>query len=1340
MCLYRILVLFFLIFQCLFTYGQQQSNRKGIQRFALGIEQGLSNNDVNCLYQARSGDLWIGTFDGLNQYNAYNFAVVRKDVTNSFSLPGNRIQSIGEDICGNILISTMDSVVGMNPLLQTVFPIAYQRKANDPPLRLTGAAVFKLQDEVSYIGSSEKGFLCKSSHQQNYEQIPLQLGGDLTYNFSVAAMTSDRNGRIWVLIKKIGLGYFDSRSRRIMLVDRMVTDGNHLLIDDQQCIYIATDEGILVRSRGAQAYQLERFPKAVLHVLLDRANSVWASTDGEGIYIKEHGGQGFKKAWGVNRESGLASNAVKQVLQDREGRYWCATLRGGITVLDPRSLPFGAMLPKALDRSLAEHFFVSAIAEADANKLWIGSDGYGLFLWNRTDASLSPVASAALSDHSITKIVQDRKGDLWVSTWNDGVFRLDSKGKLKGHFRCYDPYLKMHADNVWNMFLDANGTIWASTFGQAGLYQWDIKADKFVLKANLLGNILCSNQDAAGKMWFGTDNQLICFDPVDRSARRYTLGYRVRSIYFDGDQVWVGTEGRGLLALNTHTGKFVAYDETSGLSNNNVLSILSDAKNNLWLSTFNGLTKFNLLTKKSQRFTVADGLQSNQFSYQAALKLGSGEMIVGGIRGINFFHPEELTLANVIFPPQLSQVSINNVPLKNFLNTEQKTQFIQAAALTLPIDQNISLEFSSFPFFSTSNISYEAKLLGYDKAWVSLGEVAKMNFNKLPAGEYQLMVKAISKNGTWKISKLLEVFIVPPWYLRAWAYLLYASILFLAIYSFFTLRRKRMMLTYETKIAQLELEKEKEIGKKKMDSFAEIIHEIKIPLTMILNPLKSLLKGELKADLQLNVAYKNANRLYALAEQFSVVDPELGGLGNIELEKLEFNSWLKQEIESFASSVEDIAFKLVWAVDADHLCILADRKKIGLAFFKLFSLLLQHSKQLKNATVSVSSDEEKVMLSIYGVYDEADHESAATAIFPEEINQEKIGNQLGVGFSLTKALIKKHQGELFVRMENERIHFRIHLPTGDWVNDYYADKSADKQVKYHANEAYSVDHVALIGYPEDLSLVKPLSISDKPSILIIDENSAFKSYLHHLLIDQYRVFEADNTIDASKVLEKENLNLIISEVFLDGSGYALCRKIKKEDKKNTLVLLMSTMADSDNQIKAIECGADQFIAKPFDQELFLSKIRSLIEHTEAKKITFFEEITQKSFYQTISSEEKEFLESCVNIINQHLLDPAFNAQTLAVACHMSYSNLYKKVRSLTGLAVSAFVRSVRLQRAAELLLKTDLNINQICAEIGIQDVKYFRVKFKELYGVTPSVYMRKYRKYFNLSYNVTAFK
>jgi len=1336
MCSYRILILFFLISQLFPSYGQQQSKPENVQVFALGIEQGLSNNDINCLYQAKSGDIWIGTFDGLNQYNAYNFSVFRKDILKHQSLPGNHIQAIGENSDGNLLISTMDSVVGMQPLLQTVFPIVYRSKSNRSLLPLTGSAVFKLQDQISYIGSNEKGVLCKRPQQQHYEQLPLQLERSLQYNFSVAAMTSDRRGNIWVLIRKFGIGYIDVKSNRIILIDKTITDGNYLLVDDQQGICIATDKGVLIKSRGAKEYTYEKLPKPVLHLLLDRNNAVWASTDGDGIFIKEQNRPGFKKAWAVKHEVGLSSNAVKQVLQDRDGRYWCATLRGGITILERRSSPFNAMWPNKLDHSFAEHFFVSTIAKADGDNFWVGSDGYGLFLWNRRNASLSSVAGAALSNHSITKILRDRESNLWVSTWDDGIYRLNNKGELKRHYRCYDPHLKKYADNVWNLFEDATGTLWASTFGQSGLYRWDSKSERFILTANLLGNILCSGQDRHGKIWFGTDTQLLCFDPVTLSVRRYTLGYRIRSIFFDGEQVWVGTEGRGLVVINKYSGKFVAYDELSGLSNNNVLSILPDNTGNLWLSTFNGLTKFNLKTKKSQRFTTAEGLQSNQFSYQAALKLESGEMLFGGIRGINYFHPKDLKLAGVTYPPQLSQVTVNNIQLKDFLSDDEKRRFEKSARLTLPIDQNIHLEFSAFPYFSSSNISYEVKLVHYDKDWISLGEVPKINYNKLPAGEYGLMVRAISKNGTWKEEKLLTIFILPPWYLRFWAYVLYLSIGFLAIYAYVTLRKKRMMLIYESKIAQLELEKEKEIGKKKMDSFAEIIHEIKIPLTMILNPLKTLLKNEHTQDLQLNIAYQNANRLYALAEQFSAADLQENNLGNIELEKFEFRQFLKEETEAFRSSVEEITFRVDWHFDNDNLLILADRKKIGLVFFKLFSLILQHTRNLRQVAVSAICEEEKLVLSIYGIVQESDGNDRDEVNFTAGIDQEKIGNHLGVGFSLAKALIKKHQGELFAQSEKDSIYFKFYLPLGDWLRHYYDDKSVDIGVRPHNN--IIADNDTFLDYSDETVIVKPLHISDKPSILIVDENRAFRNYLKHLLWDQYRIFEVDDTLSAIAILERENLSLIISEVFLDGSGYEFCRKIKKEYKKNIAVLLMSTIADSGNQIRAIECGAEQFITKPFDDELFLSKIRSLIQDTIARKTTFFEEITAKTVYDTISAEEKEFLEHLVKIINQNLLDPNFNAQVLAIACHMSYSNLYKKVRALTGLAVAAFVRSVRLERAAELLLKTDLNINQICAEIGIQDVKYFRGKFKELYGVTPSVYMKKYKKYFNLYYKVDA--
>lgn len=1325
--------------------GQGVTESSVLQRYSLGIEQGLSNNDVNCIIQSKSGMVWMGTFDGLNRYDAYRFTVFRKNVMDLNSLPGNRIEALTEMHDGRLLIATLDTVVVFDPTWNTFSKLSYLHPTTKKHISLTGSAIFKAQGKNIFIGSDNKGLLINSQTDLLYKQVPLVLGGKRQWNYQVKGMDLDRQGTLWVFIAGVGLCQWDQESDALLVQDVRFQECNGLLSTPDGAIYLALNTGVYKWHPVKDKQHFVRFSKPVLHLFLSKNETIWASTDGDGIYLKLKQIDGFSKTYEAKDGSGLSSNAVKQVMEDREGRMWCATLRGGVTILDAKKRSFNVIVPKQLNPSLKSNFFVSTFFEESEQRIWVGTDGYGLFSWDRTTKTLLPVAESDLKDKSITKIWRDKKYRLWVSTWNNGIYRIENNGKQIKHYRCYDPVNKIWADNVWNIFEDRRGRIWATTFGHAGLYKWNEATSEFVFISNKFGNILTFWEDLRGDLWFGNDAQLIHYRLHDQRMITYDLGYRIRAIYGteDSKNLWIGTEGRGILSINVHSGKFISYGEEQGLSNNNILNILPDDNGQLWLSTFNGLIKFDTKSKRSVNFKEEDGLQSNQFSYHAALKLRNSQMIFGGNKGFNVLRPENIAVTPLSFEPQLTAIQVNGKPIRDLIAKNTVSPDVNSFhKLELPYDNtNLHLEFSAFPFFSLENVRYAVQLIGHDPNWINLAELPVMDYNHLAPGNYKLLVRASAKDNNWKVTHLLDVTILPPWYQTWWSIMLYIALLMIMVYTYVTIKKNRTKLLYEAKFAKLEVEKEREIGRKKIATFADIIQEIKTPLTFIVNPLKAYIqkyREDVSEDLL--VAYQNASKLLVLADQLSEIKKGNSFSKPLKLERFDFCLLLQEE--SFAyqqwSGHELVNFDL--DIPLAELWIYGDRQKIALVIFNLLSFVFQRLKM--EATVSVTlkehdADFEVLIWGFTSLTKKTDASEQATLI---NLLEGSMDSELGVGLILTRDFVKEHLGGLsykigddgetcmMLSLNKDRWYLRLHDMM--WENQLLKHQ-LDEDVKMAAN------HIV----PQHLS---PLEIINKKTILVVDDNKVFRQYMRQIFKEDFHVFEGKDCQEAMRLIEKTNPNMVIAEVFMDGTGYQFCRDLKNNTKYTQLpIILISALSTTENQIQAIEAGADDFMAKPFDAEILIKRVHALMENRNALHDYFFKRITQRDEegwtdenHGGISVEEKDFLEKCMTIIEENLQDHNFNAQVLASLCHMSYSNLYKKIRALSGLSTSAFVRAIRLRKAAELLSGSDLNINQIGVEVGIQDVKYFREKFKDLYGMTPSAYIKKYRAYFNQDYTL----
>ncbi len=717
----------------------------------LGIDQGLSNNAVTCIYKDHNGFMWFGTYDGLNRYDGYNFRVFRNIIGDSTSLLDNHIYCINSDNQNRIWIGGGKGASIYDPGRSVFFTPRFRKSNNtgiapldDDALTIKGAG------DVMLVGTEHEGLIVFDDSCATGLQIPLP--GKAGADYDVPGIEYDWIRReVWVFVNGLGLYKYDVRTRQLSLVASGLTQCVSIFARPNGDVLVGNDGGIF-RLTGNSFTRFEAVPEMIIRYMAeDPARGLWIATDGNGVWYLPPGARKAEPL--VLSGEKINSNAIYNVFIDGEGRGWVGTLRGGVNILEKNNNLFKTISYQT-GKSEAVNDFILSFCEDDRSNLWIGTDGAGLRYWDRQRNEFTKYVHSqdpgSISSNFITYIVRDFRNDIWISTWFGGIDRLNKSNNSFIHYNCYNPSIKIDERNIWQIFEDSKRRLWACGSSGGHLYLYNRAADKFELFDNSLFDFQAITEDKSGNLWGGNYNSLIQIDPEKMHHKVYFIGYPVRSIHEDKDRnLWVGTEGGGLLLFDRDNGKFRQMTTKEGLPNNGILRILEDDKGNLWLSSYYGLCRFNPRQKTFRNFTQADGLQSNQFSFNAAMISKGGEFLFGGIKGFNIFYPDSIYEKKNIPKLFLTGLSIDNAPV------EKDTAFVTArdkdiiTGITVPFDKALlSFDFTALHYSPAANLKYAYFLKGWDKDW-DITNVRTANYSHLGEGEYTFYVKVRNADGGW---------------------------------------------------------------------------------------------------------------------------------------------------------------------------------------------------------------------------------------------------------------------------------------------------------------------------------------------------------------------------------------------------------------------------------------------------------------------------------------------------------------------------------------------------------------------------------------------------------------
>lgn len=1311
----------------------------------LGIEQGLSNNAVTCICKDQRGFMWFGTYDGLNRYDGYSFTVYRNVIGDSTSIPFNQVATIGADGYNRVWIGGQKGLTVFDPAINAFARLAY--------LSCDGRGVVEARENIHIVTGTAGGDMLAGSHNCGLlvfpdgarigRQVPLNELKGARGGYDVFCIEPDNSGRrAWIFIQGRGLYVYDLRTGSLLPVNKTIRVCFSLKVDHQGKIWVGSDNGLQYfdSTRGCWSGNVLPQRTRVVSISVERNNDLCVGTDGSGLWRLRCSDEKTMPLLSATGAPLVNSNAVYSIYIDKDGRKWVGTLRGGISVIEPQKSTFTTYTIPGSSNPI-DNFILSFCEDKD-HGVWIGTDGAGLRLWNRKTGTFKtyfhdPAKAGSISNNFITGILRDRKDRLWVSTWFEGVCRLDRGKGTFSHFGCINPESKLEEKHIWNIMEDRDGVVWACATNEGSLYRFNEARQQFENFDEGIEDLQVLYEDRQGHLWGGNYSSLIRIDKEHKHHRVFSMDYTVRSLHEDRfGQFWVGTQEGGLLLFDRASGKYRRFTTADGLPDNTILRILEDAHGNLWISTYDGLVEYQQAERRFRKFSTSDGLQSMQYSFNAALTLSTGEMLFGGIKGFNVFAPDSVHESTGLPDIYLTGVRVRNEPVSGNSGYVKATKDGAITEVRVPFNQAmLSLDFTALEYDCTDKLNYSYCLSGWDKDWNDSKSGRTANYSSLREGEYIFKVRVSRADGIWsKGEVLLHVIVEPPWYRSWWAYFGYVLLAAGVAFFYRQYSRAKWRLRYEVRLAQMETEKEKELIERKLSFFTYITHEFRNPLTLIINPAKDLLaKGSAGGHAEgLHLIHRNAQRLLSLVDQLLLFRKAESGLDELKLAPVDIGELCRQVFLCFVDSARSKEIEYRYECSARPLTLEVDKEKIEIVLYNLISNALKYTPEKGMIVVrAVESADGQALLEIRDTGAGISKEVGDRLFdkFYQFRNGEKTSiSGFGIGLYLVKQFVDAHKGTItYESVEGEGTVFRVVLPFGAGGTAAEPSAGLSALVREIAEEA-----------PAEAAYDCTTLVTDKPSLLVVDDDLQLLNYVCEMFEDRWVLFKALSGEDGIALAREHRPDLIISDLHMDGvSGIELCETIKNDPVLGkTPVILLTASTSANYKLEGVRHGADDYITKPFDRELLVARVGALLESRNRVQQSIYHAIVHGADRSRLTPEDKEFLERVITVAEAHLEDDDFSIPKLSAELGMSHSKIYQKLKEVTGQSLNVFIRSIRLKKAAELFIHSSYNVNEVALMVGISDGRYFREQFHKQFGVNPSDYIKKYRKVFSARYQL----
>lgn len=1284
----------------------------------------LSGNTIRVLFEDQRGDIWVGTHStGLNRFSKHEKVFHRyfHHPTDTNSLSDNSITAIHEDRVGNLWIGTSNGLNRLNASSRLSSSNRFVRYTFDPgnPRSLGNRIVTWITEDSSHsllIGVSDDlrtgeirvdrydPAIDSFVHLRTEPRIPAELQPK-----KPRRVLQDTKGNLWITTEH-EFYHYDGSSGILSRVWRQSTEQNgplpsHQPFEDSRgLIWFIHWDGIISIDRDSRKVEeYENRSGWHPHGIEDRAGNLWFATD-HGIDKLTRNAMQFKYLF----PGGDVEKRFSLHVEDGAGMLW-----GGRSVYSwtlVRILPNQRVEGRAM-ASWEMHDPIGSIVEWDDTLLWVGTMGAGLGEVNKRTGKvryfrMKPESIDRVNENQVLALCKDAS-TLWVGTLGSGVYEFDIRTRTYVKNHTHDPSnpTSISSNVIYSLIRDRRGSIWIGTEG-GGLSRFDFLTGQFERWLHNPGDtstisgttVLDLYEDSHGHIWAATDNGVNKFTPKTGTFRRFLrrsgASEFAESITEDHQgAMWIAYKNRDIARLDTRTGAFRTYTTKSGLP------------------------------------------QTGKYLLYAWGRRRTGEMVFRS-DGVLVFHPDSLQENTTPPPVVFTGFSVSNRPVRLSLTSSGAY-----APLIFPHDSNFfSIQFAALDFTEPGKNQHRYKLEGYDDDWVQAGTKREAHYTKVPPGEYEFRVMGSNNDGVWnEHGASISLIITPPWWKTTWAYLGYILLAGMVFYGArrYDMNRHRLLI---------ETEHLKEVDHLKSRFFANISHEFRTPLTLILGPIHKW-REKAASDLpdgllrDLDLMERNGRRLLLLINQLLDLSKLEGGAMNLHASRRDIVAFVKGIAFSFESSAGLRQIGVSVETDRDELEAYFDRDKMEKILTNLLSNAFKFTPEGGSVTVRVQISNSLLhpVRASWRADGSRNHVEISVSdtgigIPPEELprvfdrfyqvdsshTREQEGT--GIGLALTKELVELHHGSISVRSDmGKGTEFTVVLPLG---RKHLKDEEITEEPAAGDTPLvmYDVATTSIPGRAAGHQRAEGSSDAQKPIVLMVEDNPDVRAYMKEYLVSEYNVLECHDGAEGIEKARETIPDLIISDVMMPKlDGYTLCRTLKLDERTSHVpIILLTAKAGQEDKVGGLEIGADDYLTKPFDARELQARARNLIELRRTLRERFSVGQVLKPGEIAVTSVDDAFLKKAIAVVEQRMGDEKFGVEEMRSELGMSRTQLHRKLTALTNQSAGDFIRYTRLHRAKDLLNKDAGTVSEIAYQVGFNSVAYFTKCFREQFGTVPS--------------------
>lgn len=1287
---------------------------------SLSINNGLSQNTVHAILQDRQGFMWFGTKDGLDRYDGISFHAYMKEAG---TLGNNFVTALYEDIQGQIWIGTDVGIYIYSP--QTEAVKRFEIKSNKHTLiDHTINSITGDQDGGIWITSQGQGLFYYNQSSKRMINYLSDASGKLDFT-NLGRLCFDSDNTCWIDVHDGNLYYSNDKLRTLHPLfpkNRKEPFRNDyickLLPGPYNCLYAGTMKGLKeINLTNKTVRELLSKDESgddiyVREIAFYSDDELWAGTE-SGLYIYNlRTGKDIHLQNVTGDPYSISDNAIYSICKDREGGMWIGSYFGGVNYYPMQYTYFDKYYPRTESDEMGKR--VREFCADRDGTIWFGTEDKGLFRYNPTTDEVTAFHHPEIH-RNVHGLCLD--GDyLWVGTFSKGLNRIDLKTHAVKHYSNL-------SNDIFSICRTTSGKVWIGT--TIGLARYHPETDTFEKIPELEGVFIYHiKEDKQGNLWLATyvNGVYKCNIRtgewehfVHSDADPHSLpSNKVLNVFEDSqNQLWFTTQGGGFCRYEPMEKKFISYDSHTGLPSNVIYRIEEDEKGLFWITTNKGLLHFDPKTAKFKVYTLANGLLSNQFNYQSSYKDKNGRIYLGSINGFISFDPSTFVGNDFIAPVVITDFILfnKNVPVGTKGSPLQQSITL-CDYLELKSSQN-SFSFGvavlSFQAPDMNTLMY--KLDGFDTEWFPVGK-GLITYSNLPSGTYTLMVKGANSDGIWNPDvRALKIRILPPFYLSVWAYAFYFLLIVGSAFAVLLYLKRRSANKHQRAMEKFEQEKERELYMSKIDFFTNVAHEIRTPLTLIKSPLESVLhEKELAKDvrMELEIMDQNAERLLNLTNQlldFRKTENKGFRLNAVECNLLDL---VQSVYNRFTTLAKQRALDFTIDLPDGELSVSVDKEALTKILSNLLTNALKYAETYAHLSLSVDVQREtfSIRMTNDGEIVPPDMRDEIFRPFVQYRDSKSSIPGTGIGLALARSLAELHDGVLVMDQATDCNRFILTIPILHRSEEEIT-RLPDPLIPDEAVEAER-------GFMEK-------DRHKKAAILVVEDNKDMLGFVSRQLAALYNVFTAANGVEALRILSREDVNLVVSDVMMpEMDGLELCTHLKTNlEYSHIPVILLTAKTHMESKIEGLEQGADAYIEKPFSVEYLRVSVANLLANRERLRRKFIDSPFVKADTMASTKTDELFMQKLNEYVLQHLDNTELLIDDMADSMNMGRSNFYRKLKGILDMSPNEYLRLERLKKAAQLLSEGEYGVVEVAYMVGFGSPSYFSNCFKKQFGVLP---------------------